>query len=50
LVAATQNASTAPVSVQYAAAARNIFCNVTNSVNSTTDGSFTFVIEYVQVA
>ena len=50
LVAATQNVATAPISVQYAAAARNIFCNVTNTVNSTTDGSFTFVIEYVQVA
>jgi len=50
LVANTQNVATSPVSVQYAAAARNIFCNVTNTVNSTTDGSFTFVIEYVQVA
>jgi hypothetical protein len=50
LVAATQNVATAPISVQYAAAARNIFCNVTNTVNSTTDGSFTFVIEYIQVA
>ena len=50
LVANTQNVATSPISVQYAAAARNIFCNVTNTVNSTTDGSFTFVIEYVQVA
>ena len=50
LVANTQNVATSPVSVQYAAAERNIFCNVTNTVNSTTDGSFTFVIEYVQVA
>jgi len=50
LVATTQNASTAPISAQYASAERTIFCNVTNTVNSTTDGSFTFIIEYVQIA
>ena len=50
LVLQTQDATTAPVSVQYAAAARNIFCNITNTVDATTAGSFTFVIEYVQVA
>jgi len=50
LVATTQNATTAPVSPQYASAARTIFCNITNTVNSTTDGSFTFIIEYVQIA
>ena len=50
LVAATQNASTSPVSVHFSAAQRNIFCNITNTVNSTTAGSFTFIIEYVQVA
>ena len=50
LVLQTQEATTAPVSVQYAAAARNIFCNITNTVDATTAGSFTFVIEYIQVA
>jgi len=50
LILQTQDATTAPVSVQYAAAARNIFCNITNTENATTAGSFTFVIEYVQVA
>ena len=50
LILQTQDAATAPVSVQYAAAARNIFCNITNTVDATTAGSFTFVIEYVQVA
>jgi len=50
LILQTQDATTAPVSVQYAAAARNVFCNITNTVNATTAGSFTFVIEYTQVA
>ena len=50
LVVQTQNAATAPVSVQYTSAARTIFCNVTNTVDATTAGSFTFIIEYVQVA
>jgi len=50
LVATTQNATTAPISAQYASAERTIYCNVTNTVNSTTDGSFTFIIEYVQIA
>ena len=50
LVATTQNAATAPVSPQYTSAARNIFCNITNTVNATTAGSFTFIIEYVQIA
>ena len=50
LVATTQNATTAPVSPQYTSAERTIYCNITNTVNSTTDGSFTFIIEYVQVA
>jgi hypothetical protein len=50
LVATTQNASTAPISAQYASAERTIYCNITNTVNSTTDGSFTFIIEYVQIA
>jgi hypothetical protein len=50
LVVQTQNAATAPVSVQYASAERTIYCNITNTVDATTAGSFTFVIEYVQVA
>jgi|TARA_R100000900_G_scaffold23425_2_gene18627 hypothetical protein len=50
LVVETQNAATAPVSPQYASAERTIFCNVTNTQDATTAGSFTFVIEYVQVA
>ena len=50
LVVQTQNAATAPASVQYTSAARTIFCNITNTVDATTAGSFTFIIEYVQVA
>jgi len=50
LVVQTQNAATAPVSVQYASAERTIYCNVTNTVNATTAGSFTFIIEDVQIA
>ena len=50
LVLQTQDGTTAPASVQYTSAARTIYCNITNTVNSTTDGSFTFIIEYVQIA
>ena len=50
LVLQTQDAATAPASVQYTSAERTIYCNITNTQNSTTDGSFTFIIEYVQVA
>jgi|TARA_B100001094_G_scaffold73389_1_gene69673 hypothetical protein len=50
LVLQTQDATTAPASVQYTSAERTIFCNITNTVNATTAGSFTFIIEYVQVA
>jgi len=50
LVVQTQDGTTAPASVQYTDAARNIFCNITNTVNATTAGSFTFIIEYVQIA
>ena len=50
LVATTQNATTAPVSAQYTSAERTIFCNITNTQDATTAGSFTFIIEYVQVA
>jgi|TARA_R110000823_G_scaffold275042_2_gene393842 hypothetical protein len=50
LVATTQSATTAPVSAQYTSAERTIFCNITNTVDATTAGSFTFIVEYVQVA
>lgn len=50
LVLQTQDAATAPASVQYTSAERTIFCNITNTVDATTAGSFTFIIEYVQVA
>ena len=47
LVATTESTTTAPVSAQYAASARTIYCNITNTVDATTAGSFTFIIEYV---
>ena len=50
LVVQTQNTTPAPASVQYASAERTIYCNITNTADATTAGSFTFVIEYVQVA
>jgi len=50
LVLQTQSGTTAPASVQYTSAERTIYCNITNTVDATTAGSFTFIIEYVQVA
>ena len=50
LVTQTQSGTTAPASVQYTSAERTIFCNITNTVDATTAGSFTFIIEYVQIA
>ena len=50
LVLQTQDAATAPASVQYASAERTIYCNITNTEDATTAGSFTFIIEYVQIA
>ena len=50
LVVQTQSGTTAPASVQYASAERTIYCNITNTVDATTAGSFTFIIEYVQIA
>ena len=50
LVATTESATTAPVSAQYTGSERTIYCNITNTVNATTAGSFTFIIEYVPVA
>ena len=49
LVLQTQDAATAPASVQYASAERTIYCNITNTEDATTAGSFTFIIEYVQI-
>lgn len=50
LVVQTQNAATAPASVQYTDTERTIYCNITNTVDATTAGSFTFIVEYVQIA
>ena len=50
LVLQTQDGTTAPASVQYTDTERTIFCNITNTVDATTAGSFTFIIEYVQIA
>jgi len=50
LVLQTQDATTAPASVQYTSAERTIYCNITNTVDATTAGSFTFIIEYTQIA
>ena len=50
LVAPSVPTTTATISIHYAATARPIYCNITNTQNSTTDGSFTFIIEYVKTA
>jgi hypothetical protein len=50
LVLQTQDTTTAPASVQYTSSARTIYCNITNTVDATTAGSFTFIVEYVQIA
>ena len=50
LVATTESTTTAPVSAQYTASERTIYCNITNTVDATTAGSFTFIIEYVPIA
>ena len=50
LVLQTQSGTTAPASVQYTDTERTIFCNITNTVDATTAGSFTFIIEYTQIA
>ena len=50
LVLQTQDATTAPAAVQYTSTERTIFCNITNTVDATTAGEFTFIIEYVQIA
>ena len=50
LVAQTESGTTAPASVQYTASERTVYCNITNTVDATTAGSFTFIIEYVPIA
>ena len=50
LVLQTQDGTTAPASVQYTSAERTIYCNITNTVDATTAGAFTFIVEYVQIA
>jgi len=50
LVAQTESATTAPASVQYTASERTVYCNITNTVDATTAGSFTFIIEYAPIA
>ena len=50
LVATTESTTTAPVSAQYTGSERTVYCNITNTVDATTAGSFTFIIEYVPTA
>ena len=50
LVAQTESTTTAPASVQYTASERTVYCNITNTVDATTAGSFTFIIEYAPIA
>ena len=50
LVAQTESGTTAPASVQYTASERTVHCNITNTVDATTAGSFTFIIEYAPIA
>ena len=50
LVAQTESGTTAPASVQYTASERTVYCNITNTVDATTAGSFTFIIEYAPIA
>jgi len=49
LVQVTQSENTFAISAQYTAAARNIFCNITDSTNASTQGSFTFIISYIDL-
>jgi hypothetical protein len=49
LVLNTESGTTAPASIQYTATARSIYCNITNTVDATTAGAFTFIIEYVLI-
>ena len=49
LVQVVQSATTFVISAQYTAAARDIFCNIVNSANASTAGSFTFLISYINL-
>lgn len=49
LVQVTQDDTTFAVSAQYAGSKRTIYCNITNTVDATTAGSFTFIIHYAFV-
>jgi hypothetical protein len=50
LVGTTHSGTTAPVSPQYAGSERTVYCNITNTVDATTAGSFTFIVEYATTA
>ena len=50
LIGTTHSGTTAPVSPQYAGSERTIYCNITNTVDATTAGSFTFIVEYATTA
>ena len=50
LISGTESTTTAPVSIVYAGSARTVYCNITNTADATTAGSFTFIIEYVTTA
>ena len=50
LVAQTESGTTAPASVQYTSSERTVYCNITNTVDATAAGSFTFIIEYAPIA
>ena len=50
LVAQTESGPPAPASGQYTSSERTVYCNITNTVDATTAGSFTFIIEYVPTA
>ena len=50
LIGTTHSGTTAPVSPQYTSSERTVYCNITNTVDATTAGSFTCIIEYVPIA
>ena len=49
LVQVTQSDTSFVISAQYTGVARDIFCNITNTTNASTEGSFTFVISYINL-
>ena len=50
LVGTTHSGTTAPVSPQYTGSERTVYCNITNTVDATTAGSFRFIVEYATTA